>query len=266
MSPTLGVMPTYIRRPQELEVVKKAISSWCEFTDEPLVVVDDFSPDEELRDRLRLFTEPIDKVTVEYRMENKGFAATVNVGLRQALEAGTDAVLVNSDIQFMHPEWLPHMQENDAWVVGALLLFPNRLVQHAGIYFSVITRSFDHIFKYAPGNLAAAQEKRVCPVTGALQLIRIDALRAIGLYDEGYRMGWEDVDYCSEVFMHGEKCVYEPRAIAIHYESLFRGRNKNKKIAQWELDSWNYLHLKHRGVSFAEWCPTLIGEQDGCWL
>lgn len=263
MGKALGVMPTYIRTATELAVTAKAIQSWCGTTDQNLVVVDDCSPNEELLAKLVDFVEPFPQVDLVMRTRNDGFAATVNVGLGMALESGVDAVLVNSDIEFLHKQWLENMQANDAWVVGALLLFPNKLIQHAGIYFSVISRSFNHIFKYAPGNLPAAQERRVCPVTGALQLVRIEALRDIGLYDVGFRMGWEDVAYCTDVFVAKERCVYEPTAIAIHHESLFRGRNKNKKISDWEAKSWEYLHRKYAGLDFSEWCPTLI--EDGCW-
>ncbi len=261
----LGVMPTYIRKPEELAVTAKAIKSWCGSCDQDLLVVDDCSPDQELLEKLVDFIGPFPQVKISQQTENKGFAATVNVGLRIALEAGEDAVLVNSDIEFLHGEWLTNMQKADAWVVGALLLYPNKLIQHAGIYFSVINRHFDHIFKYAPGNLPAAQESRVCPVTGALQLIRHEALREIGIYDEGFRMGWEDVAYCTDVFIAHERCIYEPTAMAIHHESLFRGKNKNNKIAKWEQGSWAYLHKKYAGLDFNEWCPTMIGEQDGCW-
>ncbi len=258
----LGIMPAYVRTDKELVVTCKAIATWCMSCSESLLVVDDFSPDEELRSKLIEFVSQWPQVTIEMRPSNEGFAATVNVGLRRALEMGVDAVLVNSDIEFIHNNWLQHMQDNDAWVVGALLLFPNRLIQHAGIYFSVITRTFDHIFKYAPGNLPAAEEKRVCPVTGALQLIRLDCLRSIGVYDTGFRMGWEDVAYCTDVFVAKERCVYEPTAIAVHHESLFRGKNPNEKIVAWQNASWEYLHFKYAGLDFSEWCPTMI---EGHW-
>ena len=66
--------------------------------------------------------------------------------------------------------------------------------------------------------------KTVCPVTGAFQYIRPEVLEQVGLYDPGFRMGCEDVDYCLRVFQAGFACVYEPAIRAIHHESLFRSR------------------------------------------
>ena len=40
-------------------------------------------------------------------------------------------------------------------------------------------------------------------MTAALQLIRWETLDQVGLYDEGYRLCFEDVDYCLRVFEAG---------------------------------------------------------------
>ena len=118
---------------------------------------------------------------------NEGFSKTVNVGLRQALEAGQDAVLVNADVEFIDSGWLDVMRarvgEDDApaSVVGARLLYPNGLIQHGGIFFSLLHRVFDHRFRYAPADLPEALYAVTAPVTGALQLIRHEALTEVGL-------------------------------------------------------------------------------------
>jgi GT2 family glycosyltransferase len=195
-----------------------------------------------------------------FKPDNEGFSKTVNVGLRTAIEHGDDAVLINADIEFFEPGWLEAMQAREEAVVGALLMYPNGLIQHAGIFFSLIYRSFNHIHQYAPHTLTLAQEPRICPVTAALQFIRHDTLRSVGLYDEGFRLGWEDVDYCHRVFQAGLKCVYEPKARAVHHEGLFRQQNPSKKIQDWQMESWTYLHEKHSGHSFADYIPTLIGD------
>ena len=52
--------------------------------------------------------------------------------------------------------------------------------------------------------------KAICPVTGAFQYIRPEVLERVGLYDPGFRMACEDVDYDLRVFQAGFECVYEP--------------------------------------------------------
>ena len=48
-------------------------------------------------------------------------------------------------------------QGRPAAVVGARLLYPNGLLQHAGVYFSRLNRGFAHRFNHGPGDLPEAQ-------------------------------------------------------------------------------------------------------------
>lgn len=258
MNQTVAVVPTYIRNDEELAVTEKAIST-LRLTSEAFVcVVDDCSPYAEAQKALESWG--IDKLIL--KDENEGFSHTVNHGLRFAQENKTDAVLVNADIEFTNDEWLPALQANPAAVVGALLLYPNGMIQHAGVYFSVIHRAFEHILRFAPPNISAAKKPRTCPVTGALQLIRYEALDKIGIYDESFRLGWEDVAYCHDVFIAGLECVYEPQAQAIHHESLFRAKNPSKKIQEWQLQSWKRLNERFAGHDFSDYVPTLLDWDD----
>lgn len=231
--------------------------------DVEVLLVDDGSPAPELVDEIEA-TKSQFQFELHRKDVNSGFSSTVNIGLRRALSEGKDAVLVNADIEFMDPGWLAPLtrqQRSDATgpaeVVGALLLYPNDLIQHAGIFFSLLDRSFGHIFQFAPGNLHEAQFARRCPVTGAFQFIRHSTLASVGIYDEEFTMGFEDVDYCIRVFLAGGECVMQPLIRAHHHESLFRGR-QNPKIVQWQNQSWGHFMTKYRSQSFSEWVPSLV--------
>lgn len=251
----VAVIPTYIRSDFDLFITKRCIESLRESTDLEIYVVDDCSPYEGTREELE--KTQADKFT--FKESNEGFSHTVNFGLRYALETDRDALLVNADMEFPNPGWFEALDANPADVVGALLLYPNGLVQHAGIFFSVINRTFDHIYRLAPSKLPQVSLPRTCPVTGALQLIRNDTLNNVGLYDERFRLGWEDVAYCHDVFISGRKCAYEPQAIAVHYESLFRGSGEvSEKIQKWQWESWCQLHEKFAGHEFASYTPTML--------
>jgi GT2 family glycosyltransferase len=199
---------------------------------------------------------------VHRKSKNSGFSKTVNVGLRKALQEGRDAILMNADIELTTPGWYRHFKstrdqkDRPAAVVGALLLYPNGLIQHGGIYFSLLTRTFDHLYKYGPPNLPEALKKSVSPVTGALQYIRHSTLETVGLYDESFYMGWEDVDYCLRVFAHGQQCIYNPNVRAFHFEMMFRGQ-PSPKIAEWQQKSWIYLCEKWKDQSFHDLVPTI---------
>lgn len=130
------------------------------------------------------------------------------------------------------------------------------VVHNSGIYFSLVTRTFDHFYKYGPGNLPEALEKRVCPVTGAFQFIRHQTLETVGLYDSRFSMGWEDVDYCIRTFLAGECCIYNPNIRGFHHEMMFRGR-PSEKVRDWQNKSFLYLCVKYQKQSFAGLVPFL---------
>jgi GT2 family glycosyltransferase len=263
MSEVLAVVPTYIRTPKDLEVaLVSLVSLRATAPDLELLVVDDGSPAPELVDDLERECERL-QFRLHRKAANSGFSSTINVGLAEALDRGMDGLLVNADIDFRHPGWLERMvaqQGQDgslAPVVGARLLYPNGLIQHGGIFFSLLSRCFGHIHQYAPHDLPEAQYARTCPVTGALQLIRHDALASIGLYDEDFRLGWEDVDYCLRVFLAGGACVMQPAACAVHHESLFRGQ-ATPRIIEWQTQSWAHFLHKHRRTPLAVFVPSII--------
>ena len=261
---SLIVVPTYLVAPRDLEVTIEMLASLRKTEpDAEVLLVDDGSPAAPLLDELAAASERLQAELVR-KPENEGFSKAVNVGLRRALEEGKHAVLVNADIEFIDRGWLGRMEaqlrqagDGQAAVVGGLLLYPSGLIQHAGIFFSLLHRCFDHIYKFAPADLPEAQFARACPVTGALQFIRHETLAHVGLYDERFHLGWEDVDYCIRTFMAGGECVMQPKVRAYHHESMFRGR-PSPKVEDWQNRSWLYFMEKYRRQSFAQWVPSLV--------
>jgi GT2 family glycosyltransferase len=174
-----------------------------------------------------------------------------------------DAVLVNADIEFTQPGWLDLMrartdtQGRPAAVVGARLLYPNGLIQHAGIFLSPLHRDWLHRFQYGPADLPEAQVPTRCPVTAALQLIRYETLEQIGLYDETYKMCFEDLDYCLRVFEAGLECIYEPTVVATHREKFFRGK-ADEKIIEWTRESTARMLNRWGRTDLSQWVPEVL--------
>ena len=259
----LVVIPTYLTKPEDVDATHDAVASVRKTAGESvdIMLIDDGSPERSLVAELEKRIAQLQS-EVHQKSKNSGFSKTVNVGLRKALQEGRDAILMNADVEILTPGWYRHFkttqdqQYRQAAVVGALLLYPSGLIQHGGIYFSLLTRTFDHLYKYGPMNLPEALKKSVCPVTGALQYIRHSTLETIGIYDERFFMGWEDVDYCLRVFAHGQQCIYNPNVRAFHFEYMFRGR-PSKKIEDWQNKSFMYLCEKWKDHSFHDLVPTI---------
>ena len=258
----LAVVPTFLRTEQDLEVLLRCLVSLSVTAPGlELLVVDDASPAPHLVDQVAVILPELGG-ELHRKSENSGFSASVNIGLSRALEWGQDAVLINADLEFTTPGWWEALRDRTdssgrpAAVVGAFLTYPNGLIQHAGVAFSLLERKFVHRFRFGPAALPEAQRPTSCPVTGALQLIRHATLVQIGVYDEGFRMGLEDVDYCLRVFDAGLECIYEPKAHAVHAESAFRGR-ATKKILAWQETSTRHLWAKYANADFSHWVPAL---------
>jgi GT2 family glycosyltransferase len=253
----------YLGQESDIEVTLDAVRSVRKTVSESvdILVIDDHSPEQELVAGIEPGLARLDAELFR-KEENEGFSKTVNIGLRRALNEGRDAVLLNADVEMQTPGWVRTCQktldgkERPAAVVGALLLFPNGLIQHAGIYFSMLTRTFDHMYKYGPGNLPEALVPTLKPVTGAFQYIRSETLEVVGLYDEGFSMAHEDVDFCIRVFLSGLQCVYEPNVRGFHFEMMFRGR-PSPKVADWQAKSWLYFADKWEDQSFMGLVPFL---------
>lgn len=263
--PTLAIVPVYLRSPEELDVVVRCLVSLWTTTDASntvVMVVDDASPEPALVDQLEVAVHELGFM-LHRQEENGGFSRTVNVGLQRALDAEADAVLVNADIEFYQHGWLDHMRtrldtrKRPAAVVGARLLYPNGLIQHGGIFFSLLKRDWFHRFHFGPGDLDQAQIPFRCPVTAALQFIRWETLDAVGLYDEGYRMCFEDVDYCLRVFDAGLECIYEPAASAFHLEKYFRGK-ATPRIQEWTELSTKRLWDKWGQADLSPFIPEVL--------
>lgn len=192
----LAVVPVDLRTADDLEVVLRCLVSLRQTAPQvDVLVVDDCSPEPDLVDLLEISTAAALDVEVHRRRVSGGFSRAVNVGLRRALDDGRDAVLVHSDLEFNWAGWLePMLARTDttdalAAVVGARLLYPNGLLQHAGVYYSKLDRRWWQRFAFGPGDLPEALDPYRCPVSGALQLIRHECLAAVGLYDESFRQG-----------------------------------------------------------------------------
>lgn len=261
-SDSLIVVPSFVRSDSDLSTTVTTLRTLREQEpDVDVLVVDDASP---MQDQLLRALE-IERLGVDVSLKqvNEGFSATVNVGLRRALATGQHAILCNADMEFNNPfvrtmEISPDDEDRPAAVVGGLLLYDSGLIQHAGVYLSFLTRAFDHRFRFGPAALPEAHQPKICPVTGALQFIRDSTLEEVGLYDEDFRMGFEDVDYCLRVFDAGLKCVYDPRVVAIHHESMFRGQaDPEGKLSRWQLESLATLHSKHGKTSLGAFVPPI---------
>lgn len=148
-----------------------------------------------------------------------------------AAEAQGDYLLfMNDDIEIIEPAWLDALlaeaQRPEVGVVGPLLLYPDRRVQHAGMFLAALGQA-RHAFRYAadgdPGYFGLARTTRnVIAVTGACLMTRRETYEALGGFDETQSIINNDLDYALRARQRGLLTIYTPHARLIHHEAISR--------------------------------------------
>jgi ADP-heptose:LPS heptosyltransferase/GT2 family glycosyltransferase len=145
---------------------------------------------------------------------------------------GKFILFLNDDIEIIQRDWLEamleHAQRPEVGIVGPQLVYPDRRVQHAGMFLSIpgIARhAFRMLAEDDPGYFGLALSQRnVIAVTGACMLVRRENFERLGGFDEAHQVVNNDVDYCLRANAAGQLVIYTPYARLIHYELGSRDR------------------------------------------
>ncbi len=84
-------------------------------------------------------------------------------------------------------------------------------------------------------------------VSGASMIVRADVFRAIGGFDEGFFLYFEEVDLCRRIRSAGYKVVYEPRSRVVHLEGQVTGVTGTKPKPRYWYESRRRFFVKHYG-------------------
>jgi GT2 family glycosyltransferase len=157
------------------------------------------------------------------------FSRLCNEGAKRA--RGDFLLLLNNDVEALSGDWLGQMllvaDQPDIGIVGATLLYPDRTIQHAGIF-----QRSDGEWVHAYRGLTADSEgeggelrrvRSVPAVSGACLLVARARFWELGGFDENLPLTCNDVDLCRRARERGWLVVMTPHARLIHFESLSRG-------------------------------------------
>jgi glycosyltransferase involved in cell wall biosynthesis len=177
--------------------------------------------------------------------ENRGFAGGNNVGIRAALDAGAEGVLLLNNDARVAPNFLPPLLAAISSVprcaAASSAVFrldrPDLLdVAYAEVRFD--RRSVVQIIgvNALPGE-GFDTRREVEVAVGTSLLLRAEALREVGLLDEAYFAYHEDVDWCLRARRAGWRIVWEPHSRVLHRGSASTkaaARRPPDPIAPWE--------------------------------
>jgi GT2 family glycosyltransferase len=183
------------------------------------------------------------------RRDNIGFSAANNLVLRES-EAPA-VLLLNPDTEVYEGTLdvaLARLRsEPRIGMVGVKLVLESGELDHACkrsfptplsalAHFTGVGRSDEAtgaLSQYRATHLGDDEPGEVDAVNGAFMLCRAEAVREVGLLDEGYWLYMEDLDWCHRFWDAGWKVFYEPAGVALHVKGASSGdrRRPRQEIA-----------------------------------
>jgi GT2 family glycosyltransferase len=216
--------------------------------DAGLLLVDNASTD----DSARLLPREFPEVVFLRNRRNLGFAAGNNVGLQYALAHGAEYLWVLNNDTLVAPDTLDvllaEMEANPEvgmvapkiyfaepsdriWYAGAAARFPQAIAYHEG------WNEEDH------GQYDTVRSVDV--VTGCAALVRAEALRRAGLFDERFFAYYEDVDLSLRCRAAGYDLRYVPQARLWHKVSASTGGDSSPTSLYFIVRNRKLLYDKH---------------------
>ncbi|HEY8808816.1 MAG TPA: glycosyltransferase family 2 protein [Solirubrobacterales bacterium] len=166
------------------------------------------------------------------RQANVGFSAANNLALRESTAAAV--LLLNPDTEIYAGTLdaaLGRLRSDERiGMVGVKLITETGELDHACkrsfptplsalAHFTGIGRgegASSTLSQYRATQLGDDEPGEVDAVNGAFMLCQAEAVREVGLLDEGYWLYMEDLDWCHRFWDAGWKVFYEPGGVALH--------------------------------------------------
>jgi len=179
-----------------------------------VVVADNGSTD----DSISFVTEQFPSTRIVNNGQNLGFAGGNNAGARAA--RGTLLAFLNNDT-IPAPDWLSRlhaavMDEPDRAMVTSRIVFLTRpdILDSAGDGYLRAGGAYKRGHGDPADDFSTSRE--VFGACGAAFMIRRDVFEALGGFDEGFFMVYEDVDLSYRARLAGYRCWYAADAIVRH--------------------------------------------------
>jgi N-acetylglucosaminyl-diphospho-decaprenol L-rhamnosyltransferase len=204
------------------------------------------------------------------RRDNIGFSAANNLALR---ESEARAVLL------LNPDTEVRAGTLDAalarlWSAERIGMVGVKLVTESGALDHACKRSFptplgalahftgfgrsdgasSTLSQYRATQLGDDEPGEVDAVNGAFMLCRVEAVRKVGLLDEGYWLYMEDLDWCHRFWDEGWKVFYEPAGTALHVKG---GSSGARRAARQEIAFHRGMGRFYRRFDAPEHNPLL---------
>lgn len=198
-----------------------------------IIVVDNGS-----RDEAAALRAVLPACTVVALGANEGFSGGINAGIRAALGARADLVmLVNSDV-IVPPDTIGKLEAALDGRPGAGIAAPAiisrsepDLAASLGMSYSPATGRMRHVgFGRRLDSFGRPRVAEVDGVSGCAMLVRRETFERAGLFDEAYFFSFEDLEFCLRARAHGLATVCVTDAAAYHEGGRSIGRRSARRV------------------------------------
>lgn len=241
----------------DLKTCIESIKKHTSYENYEIVIVENNSVEEQTFTYYHSLESQYDKLRVVHYPDEFNYSAINNFGVQYA--NGEYYLLLNNDVEIINNNWLEELlgscQQADVGAVGAKLLYPDNIIQHAGVIVGiqgVAGFAFLNLQNDEPGYFAYNQLQRdYSAVTAACMLVKAKAYKEVGGFNEDLSVCFNDVDFCLELGKRGYRINYNPYVELYHYESKSWGiedtpekiERFNKEVEYFQ-NKWHNFLLK----------------------
>lgn len=204
-----------------------------------------------------------DEIKMVGNSKNKGVAPARNQGIRIA---NGKYIMMLDDDTVVHKGCFDNIvkfmdRHQDVWCAGTKQLKPDGSLEYnARTFYDFMTILFRRTFlgwifpnnRYVKKHLMLEWDhnssKEVDWVAGGSFVMRRDAIKEIGLFDEHYFFGFEDVDWCYRVKHAGGKVAYIHDAIITHYIQGTSRKIFSKRILNHLKSAFRFYYKEKRTI------------------
>lgn len=234
-----------------LDVCLQSIFSQTTYPNYEVVVIDNGSTEAKTSQCLARWQQQQSDRFKYYRYDVPfNYSQINNYGVSKA--EGDYLLFLNNDTKVLTPGWLKAMVEQvqrpSIGAVGAMLLYPDDTIQHAGVVLGlggVAGHSHKHFHLTNPGYISQLVAiNNYSAVTGACLMCRRTVFEEVGGFEEDLAIAFNDVDLCLKMVSRGYRNIHLPYVLLYHYESKSRGYEDTPSKQARFTQEVNYMRQK----------------------
>lgn len=198
-----------------------------EYKNYKIIVVDNASSDESID----ILSKQYNDIKLIKSKENLGFSGGNNLGIKEAVDKKAEFILLLNNDTTVEPNFLNNIvfksieDKNVGMAIGKILYYKekNKIWYGGG---EIVDKKGDSIhigFNEDKDYIKSNEIRYVSFATGCYMLIKVDAIKRIGIMPEEYFLYYEDTDYSMKFNQENLKILYYPDSVIYHKVSSSTG-------------------------------------------